>query len=136
MQNLRIWEGLGTGADAVEGAKSWVEHHLAESRARVDELVGVKGTRTIENTLRPFDRAQWHLRMAGSQSGVMFMVHPEAGVRDAAQELSQGISAEGTALSLNRRLRRAGGGGCKRRGCGDQVLHGPRSAGIPAERRG
>ena len=102
MQKLRIWEGLGTGAEAVEGAKAWVEHHLAESRAEVSRLVGVKGKRTVENALRPFDRAQWHLRMAGSQSGVMFMVHPEAGVRDAAQELSQAISAEGTALSLNR----------------------------------
>jgi len=102
MQKLRIWEGLGTGTAAVEGARSWVEHHLAESRARVSELVGVKGERTVENTLRLFDRAQWHLRMAGSQSGVMFMVHPEAGVRDVAQELSQVISAEGTALSLNR----------------------------------
>ena len=102
MQKLRIWEELGTGVEAVEGAKGWVQHHLAESRARVSELVGVEGKRTVENTLLPFDRAQWHLRMAGSQSGVMFMVHPEAGVRDAAQELSQGISAEGTALSLNR----------------------------------
>jgi len=102
MQKLRIWEGLGTGAEAVEGAKGWVEFHLAESRARVAELVGVKSKRNVENTLRAFDRAQWHLRMAGSQSGVMFMVHPEAGVRDVAQELSQVISAEGTALSLNR----------------------------------
>jgi len=104
METLRIWEGLGAGADAVEGAKTWVEHHLAESRAQVSELVGVKTKRTVENTLRPFDRAQWHLRMAGSQSGVMFMVHPEPGVRDAAQELSQVISAEGTALSLNREV--------------------------------
>jgi len=102
MQKLRIWEGLGTGAEAVEGAKSWVDHHLAESRAEVSKLMGATGKRTVENTLRPFDHAQWHLRMAGSQSGVMFMVHPEAGVRDAAQELSQVISAEGTALSLNR----------------------------------
>src|SRR5580704_5168282 len=102
MGKLRIWEGLGTGAEAVEGTKKWVEHHLAESRAQVNELMEVKSKRTVENTLRPFDRAQWHLRMAGSQSGVMFMVHPEAGVRDAAQELSQAISAEGTALSLNR----------------------------------
>jgi thimet oligopeptidase len=104
MQRLRIWERLGTGAKAVEGTKKWVEHHLAESRAQVNDLMGVKSKRTVENTLRPFDRAQWHLRMAGSQSGVMFMVHPEAGVRDAAQELSQAISAEGTALSLNREV--------------------------------
>src|SRR5271168_3838881 len=104
MDKLRIWEGLGTGAAAVEKEKEWVEHHPAECRTLVSKLVGVKDKRTVENTLLPFDRAQWHLRMAGSQSGVMFMVHPEAGVRDAAQELSQVISAEGTALSLNREV--------------------------------
>ncbi len=34
----------------------------------------------------------------------MFMVHPLAAVRDAAQELQQAISAEGRALSLNREV--------------------------------
>ena len=54
----------------------------------------MSGARTVENTLAPYDNACWHLRMAGSQSGVMFMVHPLAAVRDAAQELQQAISAE------------------------------------------
>jgi thimet oligopeptidase len=67
-------------------------------------LLAVEEERTVENTLVPFDRAQWHLRMAGSQAGVMFMVHPVAAVRDAAQELTQAISAEGVALSLNREV--------------------------------
>jgi thimet oligopeptidase len=67
-------------------------------------LLAVSGARTVENTLAPYDNACWHLRMAGSQSGVMFMVHPLAAVRDAAQELQQAISAEGTALSLNREV--------------------------------
>ena len=39
--------------------------------------------------------------MAGSQTGVMFMVHPSAEVRDISQSLSQVIGAEGVALSLN-----------------------------------
>jgi thimet oligopeptidase len=95
---LHIWAGL-TGGDE---AKAWVEEHLAASRAKVAELLAVEGERTVENTLVAYDRASWHLRMAGSQSGVMFMVHPVAGVRDAAQELSQVIGAEGVALSLNR----------------------------------
>src|SRR5580698_5086718 len=100
MDNLHLWNN---GATA-EAAKTWTEWHLAESPARIADLLAVEGARTVENTLPHFDRAQWHLRMAGSQSGVMFMVHPEAGVRDAAQELSQVISAEGTALSLNREV--------------------------------
>ncbi len=95
---LHIWTSLASANDA----KAWVEHHLAASRACIAELVAVTGPRTPENTLVPYDRAGWHLRMAGSQSGVMFMVHPLAEVRDAAQQLSQVIGAESVALSLNR----------------------------------
>jgi thimet oligopeptidase len=95
---LHIWTALASADEA----KAWVEHHLAASRACIAELVAVTGARTAENTLVPYDRAGWHLRMAGSQSGVMFMVHPLAEVRDAAQQLSQVIGAESVALSLNR----------------------------------
>jgi thimet oligopeptidase len=97
---LHVWSELNDGADA----KAWVELHLAASRTKVVELLGVEGKRTVQNTLEPYDRACWHLRMAGSQSGVMFMVHPVAAVRDTAQELSQVIGAEGVALSLNREV--------------------------------
>ena len=98
LDELHIWNGGATADDA----RTWTAHHLAASRARVGELLAVEGVRTVENTLAAFDRAQWHLRMAGSQTGVMFMVHPAAGVRDAVQGLAQEISAEGVALSLNR----------------------------------
>ena len=103
MDTLHIWN-IGGTADA---AKQWTEAHLAASRAKVDELLAVEGTRTVANTLALFDKAQWHLRMAGSQTGVMFMVHPAAEVRDAAQELSQTVSAAGVALSLNQDVYRA-----------------------------
>ena len=100
---LHIWAGLKGGDEA----KVWVEEHLAASRAKIAELLAVEDLRTVENTLVPYDRACWHLRMAGSQSGVMFMVHPLADVRDATQELSQVIGAEGVALSLNREVYKA-----------------------------
>jgi thimet oligopeptidase len=100
---LHIWSGL----TAAEDAAAWVQSHLAASRAELASLLAVDGQRTVANTLAPYDRACWHLRMAGSQSGVMFMVHPLAAVRDAAQELQQAISAEGTALSLNREVYQA-----------------------------
>jgi thimet oligopeptidase len=100
---LHIWSDLKGGDEA----KAWVESHLEASRTRITELLAVEGTRTVENTLLPYDRACWHLRMAGSQSGVMFMVHPLAEVRDTAQESSQVISAEGTALGLNRDVYKA-----------------------------
>ena len=103
MDALHLWSGASTA----EATKGWTESHLAASRGKIAELLAVEGVRTVANTLVPYDRACWQLRMAGSQSGVMFMVHPLAEVRDAAQELSQVISAESVALSLNREVYQA-----------------------------
>jgi thimet oligopeptidase len=100
MDTLHLWANEASEA----GAKAWVEFHLEASREAIAGLLAVTGARTVENTLAPYDRACWHLRMAGSQAHVMFMVHPLAGVRDAAQALSQSVSAEGVALSLNREV--------------------------------
>jgi thimet oligopeptidase len=100
---LHLWVDLKDAAQT----RAWVEAHLAASRSRIAALLASAADaddslRTIENTLVPYDQACWHLRMAGSQSGVMFMVHPASEVRDAAQALSQVIGAESVALSLNR----------------------------------
>ncbi len=105
MDTLHIWNGAG-GPDTTDNdaVKSWTEAHLQASRDCVAELLAVTAPRTVENTLKPFDRAGWHLRMGGSQSHVMFMVHPASSVRDAAQELSQVVSAENVALGLNREV--------------------------------
>jgi len=103
LDRLHIWTELDGG----DAAKAWVEQHLAASRERITELLAVEGARTVQNTLLPYDRACWHLRMSGSQSGVMFMVHPLAEVRDAAQACSQSVSAEATALGLNREVYKA-----------------------------
>ncbi len=100
---LHIWSGPAGAAET----RAWVEYHLAAARSAVDELLAVGEERTLENTLTPYDRARWHLGMAGSQSGVMFMVHPLAEVRDAAQQLSQVIGAQSVALSLNREVYQA-----------------------------
>jgi thimet oligopeptidase len=112
LDHLHLWAGNpgpGTetggslqGTAAAAHAKAWVDHHLAEARTLIAALLAVQAERTVENTLEPYDRAGWHLRMAGSQAHVMFMVHPAAEVRDAAQELSQSVSAEAVALSLNK----------------------------------
>lgn len=97
---LHIWAQL----DSAEQAEAWVESHLAAFRAEIAALLAVEGTRTVANTLALYDHACWHLGTAGRQAGVMFMVHPLAAVRDAVQALQQTISAEGTALSLNREV--------------------------------
>ncbi len=100
---LHLWGELRSPEDAAR----WVAAHLQAARAAVADLLAVPAARTVENTLAPYDRAVWHLRMAGSQAHVMFMVHPLAGVRDAVQALSQEVSAESVALSLNQEVYRA-----------------------------
>ena len=100
---LHLWRELGSPAQA----EAWVEAHLAAARASIGGLLATNGPRTVANTLAPYDRAAWHLRMAGSQAHVMFMVHPMAPVRDAVQALSQRVSAEAVALSLNQEVYRA-----------------------------
>ena len=94
---LHLWSQLNTA----EQAQAWVESHLQSSRDRIAELLAPT-TRSAVETLALYDQAGWHLRMAGSQAHVMFMVHPLAPVRDATQALSQVVAAEGVKLSLNR----------------------------------
>ncbi len=95
---LHLWSALKTAEDA----QSWIESHLQASRDRIAELIAPASARSAVETLALYDQAAWHLRMAGSQAHVMFMVHPAADVRDAAQSLSQIVAAEGVKLSLNR----------------------------------
>ena len=59
---LHSWVS-GTDPAALE---SWVNQRLAEEQAAIDKLLAVTGTRTVENTLRPFDDAQNQLA-AGRQ---------------------------------------------------------------------
>jgi thimet oligopeptidase len=100
---LHLWSGLKTSEDA----QAWVESHLQASRNRIAELVAPGAARSTAETLALYDQAAWHLRMAGSQAHVMFMVHPLAPVRDVAQSLSQLVAAEGVKLSLNRDVYKA-----------------------------
>ena len=96
--SLHLWVGLKDAADA----ERWVNEHLEASRRCIAELLENAAGRSAVDTLALYDQACWHLRMAGSQAHVMFMVHPLADVRDSAQALSQVVSAEGVNLSLNR----------------------------------
>jgi Zn-dependent oligopeptidase len=73
----------------------------------IDQLLAVKGARTIENTLAPYDTALEHLDTAGYQSGVMQIVSPDSAIRDRAQAMVEKVSAVATALALNQSLYRA-----------------------------
>lgn len=101
--SLHIWVGKLDRA----GTEKWVGDHLAREQKFIDELLAVKGPRTIDNTLRPFDNAQNELAVAGFQAYLMFAVASQKEVRDAGQDLAQKVQQANTALSLNQDVYRA-----------------------------
>ena len=60
---LHIWVGKLDRSTA----EQWVNAHLVQERKYVDELLAVKGPRTVANTLQPYDNAQNELALSGSQ---------------------------------------------------------------------
>jgi thimet oligopeptidase len=97
---LHIWVGrLDRPA-----AEKWVGDHLAREQKFLNDLLAVKGARTIENTLRPFDNAQNELSIAGGEAYLMYAVAPQKEVRDAGQALAQQVQQVATVLSLNQEV--------------------------------
>jgi thimet oligopeptidase len=77
------------------------DERLAVAQRAIDQIVAVKGARTIENTLAPYDEAIRQLNAASYFSGLMQQVHPEAAFRDHATAMTTKVSSVQTALSLN-----------------------------------
>jgi thimet oligopeptidase len=100
---LHAWVGLKSPADL----DNWVRWQISEEQRLIAQMLAVKGPRTVDNTLLPFDRAEMHLTLAGGQGGIMFAVHPEKAVRDKAQALLQVVSAEGASVALNQDIYKA-----------------------------
>jgi thimet oligopeptidase len=84
-----------------------VNDHLAAAQADIDRITAVKGTRTIENTLAPFDEAVRQINSGAYLAGLMQQVHPDSNFRDRATEMVRKASALQTALSLNRDIYQA-----------------------------
>jgi thimet oligopeptidase len=74
---------------------------LAAGRAAIDQMIAVKGARTIENTLALYDEAVRQNNAAGYFAGLMEQVHPDAGFRDHATAMLTKASAAQTAIALN-----------------------------------
>ena len=75
---------------------------LAAGQRAIETLLAVKGSRTIENTLIPFDEAVRQNNSAGYFAGLMEQVHPDAAFRDHATAMLTKASAAQTAIALNR----------------------------------
>jgi thimet oligopeptidase len=81
--------------------------HLAAAQKAIDALTAVKGPRTIENTVTPFDDATRELNSAQYFSSLMEQVHPDQAFRDRASAMTRKISDAARALSLNQAVYKA-----------------------------
>lgn len=84
-----------------------VNDHLAAGQKFIDKMVAVKGTRTIENTLVPFDEAVREINTGIYLSSMNVHVHPDAAFRDLATKLLEKGSAVQTGIALNRDVYKA-----------------------------
>jgi len=98
MQNIHVWEA--GGAASAEALTAWVSARLAAHQKALDDLLGVTGERTPENSLRLYDAAIEQLNLAGSQAGILNSVAADKAVRDRAQQEAQRVAMAGSALRL------------------------------------
>ena len=80
---------------------------LGAAQNSIDQLIAVKGPRTIENTLAPFDEAVRQLNAASYLAQIVEEVHPDATFRDHATAMTTKAADAQTALSLNQDVYRA-----------------------------
>jgi thimet oligopeptidase len=77
---------------------------ISAAERAIARITAVKGTRTTENTLAPYDEAIERLNAASYFSSLMEQVHPDAAFRDHASAMTTKVSSASTALSLNREV--------------------------------
>ena len=82
-----------TGITDPPSLKRVVDASLARARTLLDQMLAVKGPRTVSNTLEPYDTLIGELFTAGGQVAVMAELHPDPAVRDSADELDRTVNA-------------------------------------------
>jgi thimet oligopeptidase len=76
--------------------------HLAAAQRAIDQIDATKGSRTIDNTLAPYDEAIRQLNAANYFANLMQELHPDESFRNRATAMTTKVSNASTALSLNR----------------------------------
>jgi thimet oligopeptidase len=80
---------------------------LSAAQRAIDQVVSVKGPKTIENILVPYDEATRQLDEASNLAVLMQEVNPDAAFRDRATAMTAKASSAATALSLNQDVYKA-----------------------------
>lgn len=78
-----------------------ISARLRKAQQALDQMLAIKGKRTIDNTLRLYDEVLIHLEAASYQTDLIQNVHPDAAFRAVAEKENQQVSAFATTLSLN-----------------------------------
>jgi thimet oligopeptidase len=93
-----FWAGKPDSA----GFRALADAELRTAKEALDRLTQVKGPRTIENTLVPYNEALLHADNAAYASGLIESVHPDSTVRTVAEEETRASSKFLSDLGLNR----------------------------------
>ncbi len=96
--NAPFWTGV---TDAASFERT-MNARLAHAKSTLDTLLALKGARTLDNTLRPYDDVLLELEAVSSQAQLIQSVHPIEGLRQTAEKVSQKAGTFATELSLNR----------------------------------
>lgn len=84
-----------------------IEGELSSAQASIDRMLAVRGRRTVENTLIPYNLAVLHGENAAYGSHLMESTHPDSAYRAVAEELTRRASRFLDALNLNQGAYRA-----------------------------
>jgi thimet oligopeptidase len=90
------------GVSDAESLKRIVDARSARARRLLEAMLGMKGARTVVNTLVPYDELLGELYTAGAQARVMAALHPDEPMRRAGEELNRAVSAVAAEIPLRR----------------------------------
>jgi len=80
---------------------------LAAGQRAIDQILSVRGARTIENTLVPYDEVVRQYNAAGYLAGLLQQVHPDAKYRDSATGMTSKVGEAYSSLAINQGVYKA-----------------------------
>jgi thimet oligopeptidase len=92
---------LGSEMSSVAAFEALENAHLKAAQEAVDRLLAVRGVRTVDNTLVPYDAAFDELQEAEELGWLVQAVHPDAKFRDDATAMVTKVDGGQTVLALN-----------------------------------
>jgi thimet oligopeptidase len=95
------------GVTDVASLQKAVDARLTRAQRLLNDLVAVKGQRTIANTLTPYDELLEEIRTASGHAGLMASVHPDEAMRKAGDDLERKADAFEAEISLRTDVFRA-----------------------------